>query len=130
MNIGEKIKNLRLSKLMTQKELAEKLNVTDKAVSKWETGDGMPDVQLLSPLANELGVTVDEILNGEEKQIEEIQLLIKSFNVLSSEQMNLKGGKIIVSYEVEPKKELKSEIDKKMIELYRKICDQNKGFSM
>lgn len=65
-----------------------------------------------------------------DKQIEEIQLLIKSFNVLSSEQMNLKGGKIVVSYEVEPKKELKSEIDKKMIELYRKICDQNKGFSM
>ena len=64
------------------------------------------------------------------KQIEEIQLLIKSFNTLSNEQINLKGGKITIVSEVEPKKELKSEIDKKMIELYRKICAQNKGFSM
>ena len=67
MFISEKRKALGL----TQQELAEKLQITNKAVSKWETGDGMPDVQLLSPLANELGVTVDEILNGEEKQIEE-----------------------------------------------------------
>ncbi|MBQ4572225.1 MAG: helix-turn-helix transcriptional regulator [Clostridia bacterium] len=67
MFISEKRKSLGL----TQQELAEKLQITNKAVSKWETGDGMPDVQLLSPLANELGVTVDEILNGEEKQIEE-----------------------------------------------------------
>lgn len=67
MFISEKRKNLGL----TQQELAEKLQITNKAVSKWETGDGMPDVQLLSPLANELGVTVDEILKGEEKQVEE-----------------------------------------------------------
>ncbi|MBR2952922.1 MAG: helix-turn-helix transcriptional regulator [Clostridia bacterium] len=67
MFISEKRKSLGL----TQQELAEKLQITNKAVSKWETGDGMPDVQLLSPLASELGVTVDEILNGEEKQIEE-----------------------------------------------------------
>ena len=50
---------------LTQKQLAEKLNVTDKAVSKWETGNGAPDIALLSSLSKALDVTVIEILNGE-----------------------------------------------------------------
>ncbi|MBQ5592610.1 MAG: helix-turn-helix transcriptional regulator [Clostridia bacterium] len=50
---------------ITQKQLAEKLNVTDKAVSKWETGNGAPDIALLSSLSNALDVTVIEILDGE-----------------------------------------------------------------
>lgn len=69
--IGQFISEKRKALGLTQQELAEKLQITNKAVSKWETGDGMPDVQLLSPLANELGITVDEILNGEEKIVEE-----------------------------------------------------------
>lgn len=50
---------------LTQKELAEKIGVTDKAVSKWENGRGFPDVSLLTPLAEVLKVSVTEILNGE-----------------------------------------------------------------
>lgn len=50
---------------LTQKELADRLGVTDKAVSKWENGRGFPDVSLLSPLSEVLQVTVTEILNGE-----------------------------------------------------------------
>lgn len=69
--IGQFISEKRKALGLTQQELAEKLQITNKAVSKWETGDGMPDVQLLTPLANELGTTVDEILNGEEKITEE-----------------------------------------------------------
>ncbi len=53
---------LRKEKGMTQKELAEKLYVSDKAVSKWEVGASIPDVTLLVPLAEELGVTVTELL--------------------------------------------------------------------
>ena len=68
---GQFISEKRKALGLTQQELAEKLQITNKAVSKWETGDGMPDVQLLSPLAKELGTTVDEILNGEEKITEE-----------------------------------------------------------
>lgn len=49
---------------LSQKQLAEKLSVTDKAVSKWETGNGAPDIALLAPLANTLGVTVVELLDG------------------------------------------------------------------
>lgn len=72
IKIGQFICEKRKALGLTQQELAEKLQITNKAVSKWETGDGMPDVQLLSPLAKELGVTVDEILNGEEFPREEI----------------------------------------------------------
>lgn len=69
--IGQFISEKRKMLGLTQQELAEKLQITNKAVSKWETGDGMPDIQLLKPLANELGTTVDEILNGEESAREE-----------------------------------------------------------
>ncbi len=63
--IGNFICELRESKGLSQTELGSKLNVTNKAVSRWETGRGLPDSSLLLPLAKELGVTVDEILKGE-----------------------------------------------------------------
>ena len=71
VKVGQFISEKRKALGMTQQDLAEKLQITNKAVSKWETGDGMPDIQLLKPLSTELGVTVDEILNGEEKAKEE-----------------------------------------------------------
>ena len=63
--MGQFIAELRKSRQMTQKELAEKLNITDKAVSKWERGLSYPDISLLRPLAESLGVTPGELLNGE-----------------------------------------------------------------
>ena len=65
---GEFIAKKRKEKGMTQKKMAEKLGVTNKAVSKWETGQGLPDVGVLIKLGETLGVTVDEILKGEEGQ--------------------------------------------------------------
>ncbi len=62
---GTTIKTLREAKGMTQSELAGHLSVSDKAVSKWETGKGFPDSSLLQPLATALGVSVIELLNGE-----------------------------------------------------------------
>lgn len=64
-DVGRFISELRKEKGLTQKELAEKLNVTDKAVSKWETGRSAPDISLLTSLSEALGVSVIEILNGE-----------------------------------------------------------------
>ena len=63
--IGSFIATLRKEKGLTQVQLAEKLNVTDKAVSRWETGKGLPESPLLIPLANALGITVNELLTGE-----------------------------------------------------------------
>ena len=66
------ISELRKEKALTQKELAEKLNVTDKAVSKWETGRSAPDIALLTALSEILGVTVIEILQGEKIETEKL----------------------------------------------------------
>lgn len=63
--IGEFIQTRRKTLGLTQKQLGEKLNVTDKAVSKWETGLGCPDVSLLGELSEALEVGIGEILNGE-----------------------------------------------------------------
>lgn len=61
---GSVIKELREKNGLTQAELAEKLNVSDKTVSKWETGKGYPDITLLEPIAKTFGISVTELLSG------------------------------------------------------------------
>ncbi len=63
---GAVIRRLRESKKMTQEELAERIYVSSKAVSKWETGQGFPDISLLEPLAKALDISVIELLSGED----------------------------------------------------------------
>ena len=63
---GEVIKALREKNRMTQAELAEKIGVTDKAVSKWETGRGLPDITLVESIADALGISVGELFAGEQ----------------------------------------------------------------
>jgi len=74
---GAMIKRLREERKLTQLELAEKLFVSDKTVSKWETGKGYPDIKLLEPLAKALGVSVFELLSGND-----ITNSNRSFNML------------------------------------------------
>ena len=62
---GNTIRNLRESRNLTQAELAERIGVSSKTVSKWETGKGLPDITLLQPLAGALGISVIELMNGE-----------------------------------------------------------------
>ena len=62
---GTTIKTLRETRKLTQADLALQLGVSDKAVSKWETAKGLPDISLLQPLAKALGVSVIELMNGE-----------------------------------------------------------------
>ena len=63
---GNTIRQLRESRKLTQAELAEKIGVSSKTVSKWETAKGLPDVALLQPLAQALGISVIELMNGEQ----------------------------------------------------------------
>ena len=65
---GAFLAQMRKEKGLTQKELADRLHVTDKAVSKWETGKGFPDVKMMEPLAEELDVSLVELLQGERQQ--------------------------------------------------------------
>jgi len=62
---GTTIKQLREAREMTQAELGEKIGVSSKTVSKWETGKGLPDIGLLKPLAHTLGISVIELMNGQ-----------------------------------------------------------------
>ena len=63
---GTTIKLLREGLHMTQAELAERIGVSSKTVSKWETAKGLPDIALLQPLAKALGISVIELMNGEQ----------------------------------------------------------------
>ena len=62
---GNTIRELREKKKMTQRELADILMVSDKTVSKWETGKGLPDISILTELAEALSVSVPELLTGD-----------------------------------------------------------------
>ena len=68
-SIGETIASLRKQKGMTQNELAEKMNVTDKAVSKWERDLSCPDINTISKLADILDVSVEELLKAKKKDV-------------------------------------------------------------
>ena len=67
-SIGEMISSLRKEKGMTQNDLAEKMNVTDKAVSKWERNLSCPDINSIPKLAEILGTSVEDLLNAQVKK--------------------------------------------------------------
>ena len=71
--IGKFIFELRKEKKMTQQELADKIGVTDRAISKWENGRGMPDLSLMKPLCDVLGITLNELISGERIEKKELQ---------------------------------------------------------
>ena len=73
-SIGKMISLLRKEKGMTQSELAEKMNVTDKAVSKWERDLSCPDINTISKLADVLEVSVDELLQAKKKEYSNTKL--------------------------------------------------------
>jgi transcriptional regulator with XRE-family HTH domain len=63
--IGKFILKLRKEKNMSQLDLADKIGVTDRAISKWENGKGLPDISLMQPLCKELNITINDLLSGE-----------------------------------------------------------------
>lgn len=70
---GKFIAECRKKKSLTQMQLAEKLNITNRAVSKWETGKSMPDPSIMMELCNILNITVTELLSGKRIDVENIQ---------------------------------------------------------
>ena len=81
--IGKFIQELRKEKNMTQLELGERLGVTDRAISKWENGRGLPDLSLIKPLCKELDITINELLSGERIKKEEYQEKLEE-NILNT----------------------------------------------
>ena len=68
--IGKFIHDLRKEKEMTQKQLADMVGVSDKAISKWETGRGIPDTAIMSELCKVLGISINELLSGERLSVD------------------------------------------------------------
>lgn len=84
MNLGKHIRINRLRLNLTQEKLAEKLNVTAQAVSKWESGTGMPDITLLPELSAIFGVTIDELFEtSEEMHLNRIEAMVEKETMLS-----------------------------------------------
>lgn len=92
---GKFIAKLRKDKKLTQEQLAEKMGVSINAVSKWERGLSFPDVSLLKELCNELGISVEELINGEEDKSEEAKERA-IINVVKSKNKEKKKSKIII----------------------------------
>ncbi len=85
MNLGETISKLRKQKNMTQSELAQKLNVTDKAVSKWERNVSCPDVYTITKIAEIFNVSVDELMSAQkssQKKLESKQKVLNIFHLV------------------------------------------------
>ncbi len=96
--IGKFILELRKEKNMTQMDLADKIGVTDRAISKWENGKGMPDLSLIQPLCKELGITINDLLSGEKIDKNDYQEKFEE-NVLNTiKYSNEKIIKCIVFY--------------------------------
>lgn len=88
--IAEFIKQKRKDQNLTQEELAQKLFVTEKAISRWETARGTPDISLLIPLSKELKVSVSELLNGKSNAKENINDVITYVEMTKKPKLTLK----------------------------------------
>ena len=91
--IGKFIAECRKEKNLTQVQLAEKLNMSYKSISKWETGKGMPDSSIMLELCNYLGISVNELLSGEHLKEEEYQEKANE-NIISIAKKSDKNRKI------------------------------------
>lgn len=81
--IGKFILKLRKENNMSQLELAERIGVTDRAISKWENGKGLPDISLMHPLCKALGITINDLLSGEKVDDREYQEKLEE-NILNT----------------------------------------------
>ncbi|MGF7144829.1 transcriptional regulator with XRE-family HTH domain [Anaerotaenia torta] len=98
VKIGKFIAQKRKEKNITQEQLAEHLGITNKAVSKWECGRGLPDAALMKPLSEILGITVSELLNGESLEEEQMTHSEKTILDLTTIIEALKKQKRMIIY--------------------------------
>lgn len=99
MKIGKFIADLRKSKNMTQLQLAEKLGITDRAISKWENGKALPDASLMLDLCKELGITVNDLLSGEVVSMNEYNEKSEQ-NLIEMVKQKEKTDKTLLSLEI------------------------------
>ena len=99
IKIGKFIAECRKKNNLTQMQLAEKLNITDRAISKWENGKGMPDSSIMLDLCNELKISVNELLSGEVIKMEDYRKQAEE-NLLKMEKEKEEKDKQLLNLEV------------------------------
>ena len=99
IRIGKFIAECRKKKNLTQMELAEKINITDRAVSKWENGKSMPDSSIMLDLCNILGISVNELLSGEVIEMKEYEKQAEE-NLLKLKKEKEEADKILLNLEI------------------------------
>lgn len=99
IKIGKFIADCRKKKDMTQMQLAERMNVTDRAVSKWENGRSMPDSSIMLELCDVLGISVNDLLHGEVVQMEEYNKKTEEL-LLESVRQKEESDRRMLSFEI------------------------------
>ena len=99
IKIGKFIAECRKKNKLTQMQLAEKLNITDRAISKWENGKGMPDSSIMLDLCNELKISVNELLSGEIIKMEDYKKQAEE-NLLKMEKEREEKDRQLLNLEV------------------------------
>lgn len=97
VKIGKFIAECRKNNNLTQMQLAEKLNITDRAVSKWENGKAMPDSSIMLDLCNELKISANELLSGERIDVKEYNKKTEELLLELAKQDELKNKKLMAS---------------------------------
>ena len=97
IKIGKFIANCRKEKNITQEQLAEKLYITDRAVSKWERGLSLPDAAKMLDLCNILDISVNELLNGEKIDMKDLNKKTEELLLELAQQEEMKNKKIITT---------------------------------
>ena len=97
--IGKFIADCRKKKNLTQMQLAEKLNITDRAISKWECGKAMPDSSIMLELCDVLGISVNELLTGEELEMEKYNKQVEQ-NLIEMVKQKEESDKRLLNIEI------------------------------
>jgi transcriptional regulator with XRE-family HTH domain len=97
IKIGKFIAECRKKNNLTQMQLAEKLNITDRAISKWENGKAMPDSSIMLDLCNELGISVNELLSGEMIEMKEYDKRAEELLLEMAKKEEINNKKLFVA---------------------------------
>lgn len=96
IKIGKFIRECRKNKNLTQKQLADKLFVEPKTISKWETGNGLPDVSIMKDLCNELDISLSELFIGEYVKDESYELITEQILLNEFEKERIRNKKNLI----------------------------------
>lgn len=94
--IGKFISKCRKEKNMTQEELAEKLNVNVKSISRWENGKNMPDYSVIEILCDTLDINVNELLNGEKENVNTNEITLKNVEIIQKQKNKMNQGIVLL----------------------------------